>query len=398
MMVGAADRLIGLVEQMARVNVALDIARNIGGTAVQGPEADAPAARDENPLPATAELRRAREPVGLAFAPPGEALPGADPALRPPLPASVALRFLAAPAAPPPRGHEEHPTEAPAPGSRSKTEAREPRRALLQPPALGPGQLPTPRPALLAAMLRPADHAADVDAGDAEPFRDRRAPGPPGGTRPGSAPDRQAAPAPGQDAGAADHRLAEEGARATRADRSASLRGAVADAAAPPGTETAAAGARPSSAVPLPEAAAAATLAALPLENLDAWILNAAMIPGWPAPRRIVGAGEEAAPLRLLDDTGGKDPSLVGEAALVAYLAAQGIGEAVVGRIRQAVVDADKRWRILVFLARLAKLLKSVAATLERDLASLEADLAEAERLAHEGVGGRRRRRRLYME
>lgn len=107
---------------------------------------------------------------------------------------------------------------------------------------------------------------------------------------------------------------------------------------------------------------------------IDSMILNAAMIPGWPRPRPLTGALPEEEAMRARKAAAGQaadgaeEPSLVGEALLLSYLAALGVGEAMMARIRTLLVDENRRRNFLLFLARILKALKSIMASLKEEL------------------------------
>lgn len=107
---------------------------------------------------------------------------------------------------------------------------------------------------------------------------------------------------------------------------------------------------------------------------IDSMILNAAMIPGWPRPRPLTGALPEEEAMRARKAAAGQaadgaeEPSLVGEALLLSYLAALGVGEAMLVRIRTLLVDENRRRNFLLFLARILKALKSIMASLKEEL------------------------------
>jgi hypothetical protein len=112
-------------------------------------------------------------------------------------------------------------------------------------------------------------------------------------------------------------------------------------------------------------------------------ILNAAMIPGWPAPRPFeLAAGRALVPERQ------PAGAPIDENEALNYLASMGASRGLLDRIRELTRSLARRLKLLLGLAVLATLMTSALRTLQVELAALAEELEAAEE--EELVGGRR--------
>jgi hypothetical protein len=112
-------------------------------------------------------------------------------------------------------------------------------------------------------------------------------------------------------------------------------------------------------------------------------ILNAAMIPGWPAPRPFeLAAGRALVPERL------PPGAPIDENEALNYLAGIGASRSLLDRIRELTRSVVRRLKLLLGLAVLATLMTEALRTLQDELTALAEELEAAE--AEELVGGRR--------
>jgi hypothetical protein len=118
---------------------------------------------------------------------------------------------------------------------------------------------------------------------------------------------------------------------------------------------------------------------------VDSFILNAAMIPGWPFQAQPVTA-ELAATAKFTEEDA------------LAYLANLGANEDLVEKLRKSKPPVGKK--LLIYLATLMTALQTVIDTIAEELAMLAGDekALEEERAGANSRGGGGARRRLYME
>lgn len=110
---------------------------------------------------------------------------------------------------------------------------------------------------------------------------------------------------------------------------------------------------------------------------MESAILNAAMIPGYPRPRPLVGVELEqaraAAPALAPDPAA--DP--LDEARITAFLAILGLPEAMMARIRALLADDERRKGFLLTLMRMLKMVKLVLGSVREELEKIAEDLEE---------------------
>jgi hypothetical protein len=143
-------------------------------------------------------------------------------------------------------------------------------------------------------------------------------------------------------------------------------------------------------------AAAASTAEGARGGIIASFILNAGMIPGWPAPRPLAGAeiSAEAMAGRLPPD-----PSITEEEALV-YLANLGADPALIEKVRKMLQKPPPGKKILLFLATMLTALSVVVETLKHELEALAEERKEREESQDNADprGRAGRRKRIYLE
>jgi hypothetical protein len=131
---------------------------------------------------------------------------------------------------------------------------------------------------------------------------------------------------------------------------------------------------------------------------IASFILNAGMIPGWPAPRPLAGA--EVHPEALAGRMP-PDPSITDDEALK-YLANLGADPALVEKVRKMLQKPPPGKKILLFLATLLTALTVVIETLKHELEALAEERKEREESQENadphGRSGAGRRKRIYLE
>lgn len=128
---------------------------------------------------------------------------------------------------------------------------------------------------------------------------------------------------------------------------------------------------------------------------IESAILNAAMIPGYPRPRPLVGVETEQVrnPALALEPNPEADP--LDEARITAFLAILGLPEAMMARIRAMLADDERRKGFLLTLMRMLKMVKLVLGSVREELEKIAEDLEEE--LARHGERTPQGRHRLTL-
>jgi hypothetical protein len=114
-------------------------------------------------------------------------------------------------------------------------------------------------------------------------------------------------------------------------------------------------------------------------------ILNAAMIPGWPAPKPIELAAQRA----LVPDRLGKGLAPANEGEVMTYLANMGANKSLLSKIRDLTRPLVRQLQILIGLAVMLTLMTVTIRSLDQELAAIEEERRDLEENAE------RRRRNL---
>ena len=123
---------------------------------------------------------------------------------------------------------------------------------------------------------------------------------------------------------------------------------------------------------------------------IASFILNAAMIPGWPPPRLPETIEEQVADLATRLQV---SPEMSAE-DLMDYLAKFGVNEQLLERLRKAQLPPATTMKVLGYLAVLMTAISTIFASLKEEVAQLVAELKEQ---GAEAVDAESIRERLYL-